>query len=72
MKPDQIRLDEQREWQEEAERLKVLPPERQREVIALVRAPSLDKRVPKADRDRARRRAEALERHLGLRPQKRS
>jgi hypothetical protein len=48
----------------EAERLAQLPREDQRQVIALHRSTADNPRAPKRDRDFARQRADALERHL--------
>jgi hypothetical protein len=48
----------------EAERLAQLPRDVQRKAVALIRAPALDPTVSKRDRDAARARADAIERHL--------
>lgn len=50
----------------EAERLALLPVADQREVIALHRSVADNPKVPKADRQAAADRADALERHLRL------
>jgi hypothetical protein len=60
----------EQEYREEAQRLKVLSRDMQRQVIAIHRATAADRTAHKADRDAARRRAAALERYLGLRKQK--
>jgi hypothetical protein len=54
----------EQEYREEAERLAVLPRDVQRQAIALIRAPADNPKVKKRDREEARRRADALERHL--------
>ena len=61
MKPDPTREQEHRH---EAERLALLPVEDQREIIALHRSVADSAKVPKRDREAARKRADALERHL--------
>jgi hypothetical protein len=48
----------------EAERLAQLPREVQRKLIAQHRAIAADRKAPKRDRDEAKERADALERHL--------
>jgi hypothetical protein len=48
----------------EAERLALLPRDVQRQAVAIIRAPADDPKVSKRDRDLARDRANALERHL--------
>lgn len=59
-------LDSQREkrYREEAERLALLPVEDQQQLISQHRAIAADKSVPKPDRNEAKERADALERHL--------
>jgi hypothetical protein len=52
------------EYRAEAERLAQLPPDVQRKAVELIRGPADDPKVPTADREAARRRAAALERHL--------
>ena len=52
------------ELREEAERIAILPRDEQQEIIALHRSVADDAKVPKRDRDLARERADALERHL--------
>jgi len=58
---------------QEAERLSQLAPEVQRQVLAIIRSPADDPRLPKADREAARRRADAVAkflRHLNRRRRK--
>jgi len=57
----------EQEYREEAERLSLLPVGDQREIIALHRSVADNPKVRKADREAARERADALEKHLGLR-----
>jgi hypothetical protein len=52
------------EFRAEAERLALLPPADQREVIALHRSVAANPKLPKADRRAAADRADALERRL--------
>ena len=52
------------EYRAEAERLALLSPADQREVIALHRSVAGNPELPKADRRAAAERADALERHL--------
>ena len=54
----------EQEYREEAERLAQLPRDVQRKAVALIRAPADNPKVGKRDREEARQRAEALERHL--------
>jgi hypothetical protein len=49
---------------EEAVRLAQLPVAEQKKIIAMHRTDAANVKVPKADQDFARERAEALERHL--------
>jgi hypothetical protein len=56
--------DNEQEYREEAERLALLAREDQKEIIALHRSVADNPKAPKADRRAARKRAEALERHL--------
>jgi hypothetical protein len=56
----------EREYREEAERLARLPREDQREIIALHRSVADNPKVPKAEREAGKQRADALERLLGL------
>lgn len=56
--------EQEQEYREEAERLAELPREDQRRLIAQHRAIAADASVPKSDREQARERADALERHL--------
>lgn len=51
-------------YREEAERLAELPRDVQRQAVAIIRAPADDFNVSEPDRDEARERADALERHL--------
>ncbi len=62
--------EQELEFREEAERLGQLAREDQRAFIAMLRADSDNRKVPKADRDFARERADALERFLKLRSRK--
>jgi len=50
--------------QQYAEQLAQLSPDVQAKALALIRGPADDPKVPKRDRDAARRRAEALKRKL--------
>jgi hypothetical protein len=54
----------EREYREEAERLARLPVADQKEIIALHRSVADNPKAPKRDRDAARERVDALERHL--------
>ena len=54
----------EQEYHAEAERLAQLPKADQREIIALHRSVAGNPKVPKQDRQLARERADALERHL--------
>ena len=54
----------EQEYRTEAERLALLPRDVQRQAVALIRAPADNTKVGKRDRDEARERADALERHL--------
>lgn len=54
----------QQEFKDEAERLAQLPRDVQRHAVALIRAPADDPKLARSDRQAARERAEALERHL--------
>lgn len=56
--------EQEQEYREEAERLAELPRDVQRHAVALIRAPANNPKVGKRDRDEARERADALERHL--------
>jgi hypothetical protein len=55
---------EQQEFRDEAERLALLPVADQKAILAMHRADARNPKVPKPDRDFARRRAAALERYL--------
>lgn len=62
--------DKVREYRDEAERLAQLTPAEQLRVLALIRGPAEDPKVPKADRDAACERYGALKRLLrAARPQ---
>jgi hypothetical protein len=54
----------EQEHREEAERLAQLPRDVQRQAVALIRKAADDPNVGKRDRQEARERADALERHL--------
>ncbi len=56
------------EWREEAKRLRAIDRQEQRQIIAMHRAIAANRKVGKADRDHARRHADALERFLRLKP----
>jgi hypothetical protein len=56
--------ENERDYGAEAERLARLPRDVQRQAVALIRAPADDPNVAKPDRQEARDRADALERHL--------
>ena len=56
--------EQEQETCAEAERLADLPIAEQRKIIALHQSIANDAKVPKRDRDLARERAEALDRHL--------
>ena len=58
--------EQEKEWREEAKRLKAVSRKDQRLIIAIHRSIADDPKVPKADRDDARERADALEKFLGL------
>jgi len=62
---------QEQEFREEAERLALLDRETQRNLVGMVRNLAKSPKLPKAERDRNRRRAVALERFLGLSPRKR-
>jgi hypothetical protein len=55
---------QEQETREEAKRLAELPITDQKQIIALHRGIADDEKVPEGDRDFARERADALERHL--------
>jgi hypothetical protein len=59
-------MTEEQDFQEEAERFSVLDVASQREVVAHYRAGSQSRLVAKAERERLRKLADALERLLGL------
>jgi hypothetical protein len=61
----------EREYREEAERLKALDRDTQRQVIEVHRSTAADPKATRADRRIAAERADALERLLGLAPRKR-
>jgi esterase/lipase superfamily enzyme len=56
--------EQAQEYREEAERLAELSRDDQRRAVALIRAPADNPKVGKRDREEARERADALERHL--------
>ena len=56
--------DKEQEYRDEAERLALLPRDVQRQAVALIRAPADNPKLGKRDREEARQRADALERHL--------
>jgi esterase/lipase superfamily enzyme len=56
--------DREHEYAAEADRLAQLPAEAQRQAVAIIRAPADNPKVGKRDREEARQRADALERHL--------
>lgn len=60
--------EQEQEYREEAERLKVLDRDTQRQVIELHRRTAADPKATRADRQHAAERADALERLLGLPP----
>lgn len=62
---------QEQEYREEAERLKALPLDVQRQIIAMHRTDADNPKVPKADREYARERMEVLEKLLGLAKRKR-
>jgi hypothetical protein len=62
--------EQEQEYREEAERLALLPAADQRAIIALHWSVARDAKVSKANRTEARRRAQALEKLLGLKPEK--
>jgi esterase/lipase superfamily enzyme len=57
-------MPHEQQHQDEAERLAQLPPDVQRQAVAIIRAPADNPKVGKRDREEARQRADALERHL--------
>jgi hypothetical protein len=59
---------EMEEWRQEADRLRPLAPDLQRQIIDLQRAIAADCKVPTRDRAFARRRVEALQGFLRLPP----
>jgi len=56
--------EQEEEYRAEAERLAEVPRDVQRQAVAIVRAPADNPKVGKRDREEARERADALERHL--------
>lgn len=62
--------EQEQECREEAERLHLLPRDDQQAFIAMLRADGKNRKVPKADRDFAHERADALERFLKQRKRK--
>jgi hypothetical protein len=63
--------DKEQEDRDEAERLKPLPRRLQREIVETTRLPADDPEVSAENRREARRRANALEKLLKLKPKKR-
>jgi hypothetical protein len=63
--------DELNEWRAEAKRLREIDRAEQRLVVADHRKIADNLKVPKEDRDQARRHADALERLLRLTPRRR-
>jgi hypothetical protein len=57
-------LENQAELENEAQRLALLPLDVQRQALAIIREPAGNPKVARADRLAAKRRADALERHL--------
>jgi hypothetical protein len=64
------REQRERDFREEAERLRLLPRDEQRAIIALHRSVANDREVSPANRQEARARVKALEKYLRLKPQK--
>jgi hypothetical protein len=63
---------QEQEYREEAERLAELPSVDQKAIVALHWSVVRDKEVSEANRNEARQRAKALEKLLGLKPEKES
>ena len=63
--------EKEQEYRDEAERLKQLPRAEQRAIVELIGSPARDPKVSEANRLEARRRANALEKLLKLKPKKR-
>jgi hypothetical protein len=63
-----MNAEQEREYREEAERLKLLDAATQHQVIELHRRTAADTKATRADRQHAAERADALERLLGLDP----
>jgi hypothetical protein len=57
---------QEREWQEEAERMKLLDRQTQHDLVAMQRILSRNPKLSKKEREKARQKADALERLLGL------
>jgi hypothetical protein len=66
-----MKTDRDAEYRHEADRLRLIDRADQRRVVSYIRAVAGNPKVGKIDRDLARKRADALERLLGLkRPRK--
>jgi hypothetical protein len=65
-----MKAEQEREYREEAERLKQLPRAEQRAIVELIGSPARDPEVSEENRKEARRRASALSRLLKLTPRK--
>jgi hypothetical protein len=65
---NQAPRDPEQEHRAEAARLRCVDRDTQRQIIAIHRNTAENRKLPKEDRDFARRRADALERILGLAP----
>ena len=57
-------MDDEREYQEEAERLATIPAEDQKAVLAIYRECAQNPKLTRKDREWNKQRVEALERHL--------
>jgi hypothetical protein len=64
--PEGKKMDPEKEYREEAERLAQLPVEVQLQILDIHRSTADNRKLSKRDRDAARERVEALERYLGL------
>ena len=62
--------DKEQEYRDEAERLKLLSRDEQRQIVELIGSPARDPKVSEANRLEARRRSRALARLLKLPPRK--
>jgi hypothetical protein len=63
-----MNAEQEQDYRDEAERLKVLDVDQQRQIVELHRRTANDTRATRADRRVAAERADALERFLGLPP----